>query len=121
YGTYLGGTGNDVAYGVGTDGTDTYITGSTTSSGLSVTTTSPFQANYGLGGDAFVAKFGVPAISGTTQGTVPLDYFSYLGGSLQDVGLAVTADSLGNAWVTGFTDSSNLCALAALNALKTCD
>jgi len=106
YGTYLGGTGDDVAYGIATDGTDTYITGSTTSSGISVTTTSPFQANYAGGGDAFVAKFGVPAVSGTTQGTVPLDYFSYLGGPGLDTGLAITADSLGNARVAGFTDST---------------
>lgn len=108
YGTYLGGSGDDVAYGVASDGTDTYITGSTTtSSGISVTTTSPFQATYAGAGDAFVAKFGVPAISGTTQGTVPLDYFSYLGGTGLDTGLGITADSLGNARVTGFTDSSD--------------
>ncbi len=107
YGTYLGGTGDDVAYGVGTDGTNTYITGSTTSSGISVTTTSAFQLNNAGGGDAFVAKFGVPAISGTTQGTVPLDYFSYLGGAGLDTGLGIVADSLGNARVTGFTDSAS--------------
>ncbi len=119
YGTYFGGTGNDVSYGVASDGTDTYITGSTTSTDITVpTTTNSFQSTPGTGGDAFVAKFGVPAITGTTQGTVPLDYFSYLGGSAQDVGLAVIADSLGNAWVTGFTDSGDLC---ALSAIKTCD
>lgn len=116
YGTYLGGTGDDVAYGVGTDGTDTYITGSTTSSGISVSTTSPFQANYAGSGDAFVAKFGVPAISGTSQGTVPLDYFSYLGGTGLDTGLGIVADSLGNARVTGFTDSADF----PVNPLTAC-
>ena len=105
YGTYFGGTGTDVAYGVATDGTDTYITGSTTSTNITVpNTTLAFQSANGGGiSDAFVAKFGVPAISGTTQGTVPLDYFSYLGGSAQDAGLSIAADTLGNAYVTGLT------------------
>ncbi|MGH9515325.1 MAG: SBBP repeat-containing protein [Terriglobales bacterium] len=119
YGTYFGGSGDDVGYGVATDGTNTYITGSTTSTNITVpSTTLAFQTTNGGAGDAFVAKFGVPAISGTTQGTVPLDYFSYLGGSAQDAGLSIAADTLGNARITGFTDSGDLC---ALSALKTCD
>jgi hypothetical protein len=120
YGTYFGGSGDDVAYGVASDGTDTYITGSTTSTNITVpTTTLPFQKCLDqpppnttpcpsgvTASDAFVAKFGVPAVSGTTQGTVPLDYFSYLGGTLQDVGLGIAADTLGNAYVTGLTAGS---------------
>ncbi|HJX01536.1 MAG TPA: SBBP repeat-containing protein, partial [Terriglobales bacterium] len=51
-------------------------------------------------------KFGVPAISGTTQGTVPLDYFSYLGGITEDEGLGIAADTLGNAYITGRTAGS---------------
>jgi hypothetical protein len=107
YGTYFGGSGDDVAYGVATDNTNTYITGSTTSTNITVpNTTLAFQGTNGGGGDGFVAKFGVPAISGTTQGTVPLDYFSYLGGSAQDAGLGIAADTLGNAYVTGLTAGS---------------
>jgi Beta-propeller repeat len=107
YGTYFGGSGDDVAYGVATDATNTYITGSTTSTDITVpNTTLAFQTTNGGGGDAFVAKFGVPAISGTSQGTVPLDYFSYLGGSAQDDGLSIAADTLGNAYVTGLTAGS---------------
>ena len=107
YGTYFGGSLDDVAYGVASDGTNTYITGSTTSTNITVpTTTLPFQTTNGGGGDAFVAKFGVPAVSGTTQGIVPLDYFSYLGGTAQDVGLGIAADTLGNAYVTGLTAGS---------------
>jgi hypothetical protein len=107
YGTYFGGSGDDIAYGIASDGTSTYVTGSTTSTNITVpNTTLAFQATNGGGGDAFVAKFGVPAISGTTQGTVPLDYFSYLGGSAQDAGLGIAADTLGNAYVTGLTGGS---------------
>ncbi len=108
YGTYFGGTGDDVAYGVATDNTTTYITGSTTSTDIvPPSTTSSFQATNAGGSDAFVAKFGLPAVTGTTQGTVPLDYFSYLGGTGQDVGLAIVADSLGNARLTGFTSTAD--------------
>lgn len=119
YGTYFGGSGDDIAYGVASDGTATYVTGSTTSSDITVpTTTLPYESTPGGGTDAFVAKFGVPAVSGTTQGAVPLDYFSYLGGGGQDVGLAIVADKLGNARLTGLTASSDLCAKSASG---TCD
>ena len=121
YGTYFGGGGNDVAYGVATDGTSTYVTGSTNSTGLATATgTAAFQtcldqpppnpttcASGLTASDAFVAKFGVPTTTGTTQGTVPLDYFTYLGGSSNDAGLAIVTDSVGDARVTGFTDSSD--------------
>jgi hypothetical protein len=111
YETYFGGTGDEVAYGVAADSTNTslYVTGSTTTNGISSpVSTAPLQASYGGGMDAFVAKFGVPATSGTTQGSVPLTYFTYLGGSAQDVGLAIVADSNQNARVAGFTASGSL-------------
>lgn len=109
--TYFGGGGDVVAYGVATDGTNTYITGSTTSSDITIpTSTSAFQSTIGGGTDGFVAKFGLPLTTGTTQGSVPLSYFTYLGGSGSDTGLAIISDpgtSSGNVRVTGFTDSSN--------------
>jgi hypothetical protein len=108
YATYLGGSGDDVAYGVGSDGTNTYVTGSTTSTDIVVpTTTLSFQNTNKGGGDAFVARLGMPSKTGTTQGTVPLDYFSYLGGSGQDVGLGILSDSSSDARVVGFTDSGD--------------
>jgi Beta-propeller repeat len=111
YETYFGGSGDEVAYGVAADPTSTslYVTGSTTTAGISSpVSTVPLQASYGGGTDAFVAKFGVPVTSGTTQGSVPLSYFTYLGGSGQDVGLAIIADSNQNARVAGFTASGSL-------------
>ena len=107
------GSGDDIAYGVAGDGTNTYITGSTTSTNITVpSTTASFQSTNGGGADAFVAKFGAPLNSGTSQGNTPLSYFSYLGGSSQDVGLSIVADSLQNARVTGLTQSSNFPATA---------
>lgn len=112
-GTCPSGAGDDIAYGIASDGSSTYITGSTTSTGITVpTTTASFQATSGGGTDAFVAKLGAPIASGTSQGSIPLDYFSYLGGTGQDVGLAIAADSLGNARVTGLTASSDFPATA---------
>ncbi len=109
YGTYLGGSGNDIAYGVATDGSNTYVTGSTTSSDITLapaSTTTLFPKAYGGGTDAFIARLGVPTTSGTTQGSVPLGFFTYLGGSSTDTGLDIAADSSQNARVTGFTSSS---------------
>ena len=106
YETYFGGTGDEVAYGVAADPTSTslYVTGSTTTGGISSpVSTVPLQGTIGGGMDAFVAKFGVPVTTGTTQGSVPLTYFTYLGGGGQDVGLAIVADTNQNARVAGFT------------------
>ena len=108
YETYFGGSGNDVAYGVATDGTNLYLTGSTTSTDFTIPAgTTAFQATNGGGTDAFVGKFGTPVVTGTTQGTVPLNYFSYLGGSGAEAGLGLTVDNSGNTRITGFTNSAN--------------
>ncbi len=109
YETYFSGDGTDIAYGVASDGTNTFITGSTTSSNLTslVTTTTPAQAALGGGTDAFVAKLGLPTTTGTTTGSVPLLYSTYLGGGLEDDGLAIVVDTLGNARITGKTASVN--------------
>ena len=84
------------------------MTGSTTSSNIPIPTgTTAFQSTNGGGTDAFVAKFAVPTTTGTIQGSVPLNYFTYLGGSGTDVGLAISADSTQNARVTGLTQSGS--------------
>jgi uncharacterized repeat protein (TIGR01451 family) len=130
YGTYFGGTGSDVAYGVAVDvGHTAYITGSTTSNDLALPppttdTIPPFQVCPGVPNpappavlptsctavtlsDAFVAKFTQPITTGTTPGDVTLSYFSYLGGSGQDAGLAIVVDTTGGARITGLTKSGD--------------
>lgn len=111
YSTYLGGSGDDVGYGIAVDSsTDAYVTGSSDSTDFNVTgaTSTALQPTNGGGTDAFVAKLGVPCV-GTTCTTfdIPLDYFSYLGGSGTDVGTAITVDSTSGARVTGWTNSTN--------------
>ena len=119
--TYFGGSGDDIAYGVATDGTNTLVTGSTTSPNITIPTgVAAFQATLGGGMDGFIAKFGLPTTTGTTQGAVPLSYFTYLGGAGNDVGLAIVSDagtSNGNVRVTGSTGDSSTWSAPVQNKL----
>ena len=104
YSTFLGGSDNDVGLAVGVDTSDnSYVTGET----FSVDWNNPsptlsFQPNPGTGGDAFIAKLGP-----LNLGIYPLAYFTYLGGSGEDIGRAIVADSTSTAHVTGSTTSSS--------------
>ncbi len=105
YSTYVGGASNDSSRSIAVDAAgNAYIAGATTSKNLAVSGSS-FQPAYGgeslnfFTGDAFVAKIN-PAGSA-------LIYLTYLGGSADDAGLGIAIDSSGNAYVTGFTNSTN--------------
>jgi uncharacterized repeat protein (TIGR01451 family) len=115
YSTYLGGSGVDIGYGIAVDSAlSAYVTGSTTSTNFPAAGTGVFQPSLGGGSDAFLAKLGAPSIIGVTVGTVPLDYFTYLGGSENDVGLGIVVDNNGQAVggsqgarITGWTASAD--------------
>ncbi len=116
YSTYLGGSGDDVGYGIAVDTTgDAYVTGSTDSTDFNITgpngstiTGTALQSTNGGGTDAFIARLGIPC-TGTscTTFTIPLNYFTYLGGSGTDVGNAITVDNNSGARLAGWTNSSN--------------
>jgi hypothetical protein len=98
---YIGGGLDDWGNGIAVDSAgNAYVTGETLSSpaaGFPVIV-GP-DLTYGGGTkDAFIAKV-------KANGTA-LDYCGYLGGSAEDFGLAVAADSNGNAYVTGNTYST---------------
>lgn len=111
YGTYLGGSGDDGAYGLAIDSSgDAYVTGATVSPNFPVTagafqstfkgpSTAPIVSNHPtfVYGDAFVAKL-------NPTGTALL-YATYFGGSGDDCGQAIAIDSNGNAYITGQTAS----------------
>jgi hypothetical protein len=99
YSTYLGGDLQDAGTGVAVDGQgNTYVTGLTVSANFP--SIEPYQPGYGGGGrDAFVAKF-------DPTGTHLL-YATYLGGSGDDEGWAIAVDHAGNAYVTGYSNSTN--------------
>ena len=96
YSTFFGGTGNDWAAGVALDSQNNiYITGATTSTDFPVQNAYTTVGN--TNGMAFVSKFDP---TGTT-----LLYSSYFGGSKDDYGTSIAADSSGNAYVTGRANS----------------
>lgn len=104
YSTFLGGNSYDEALDVALDSEgNAYVTGYTWSSNFP--TRNAFQATYGGGnGDAFVSKI---ISTGTAYG---LGYSTYLGGGGSgnwEQGHGIAVDPEGNAYVTGYTASSN--------------
>uniref|UniRef100_Q022E8 Uncharacterized protein n=1 Tax=Solibacter usitatus (strain Ellin6076) TaxID=234267 RepID=Q022E8_SOLUE len=98
YATYLGGGANDSGSAIALDAAgNAYIVGITFSTDFP--TKNPFQAAKGAQQDAFVAKIN-PAGSS-------LVYSTYLGGNNVDEGYAIAVDASGNAYVTGYTASTN--------------
>lgn len=110
YSTFLGGGRLDRGSGIAVDAfRNAYVTGSTESSDFP-TTPGAFDegcgtdgncnpSSLGIGDDAFVAKIDP---SGTR-----LLYSTFLGGSGSDVGSGIAVDGAGNAYVTGFTESTD--------------
>ena len=99
YSTYLGGSSDDNGFGIALDAAgNAYVTGFTASSNFP-TTAGAFDTSFNGGQDVFVTKLN-PA------GTSAL-YSTYIGGSSNDQGLAIAVDGTGNAYVTGFTGSTN--------------
>lgn len=95
--TYFGGTGDDRATGVAVDGLfELYLVGNTTSMDDSLATDSAFQQTNAGGTDAFIAKFDSTGI---------LLWSTYLGGSGNDTATACVADTSGNLYVSGFSDT----------------
>jgi hypothetical protein len=98
YSTYLGGNSVDGAEAIAVDGSgNAYVTGETYSSNFPVI--SAIQATSAGVVDAFVAKL-------DPTGAV-LMYSTYLGGVDQDAGQTIAIDSVGQAFVGGWTNSSN--------------
>jgi hypothetical protein len=98
YSTYLGGTATDEGHGIAADNLgNAYVTGVTVSADFP-TTSRAFQPAFGGVADTFVTKL-------DPSGSVT--YSTYLGGSSNDGGSRIAVDSLGNAYVTGLTSSTD--------------
>ena len=122
YLTYLGGNADDGAFSLAVDAAgDAYVTGftdssnfpttfnpnATTNSGLSTNIHGTFGKSFGAYPvDAFVAEL--------NPGGSNLIYSTYLGGSGMDCGMGIAVDASSNAYVTGFTYSSNFPAISAI-------
>lgn len=99
YSTYLGGGSDEDGFGIAVDSSGSaYITGDTESTNYP-TTPGAFQTTLRGVVDAIVTKFN-PA--GTS-----LAYSTYLGGSGQENGEGIVVNGAGEAFVVGFTNSTN--------------
>jgi len=96
--SYLGGAGDDKAYGIAIDsgGNNVYVSGQTSSNNFPLL--APVQSSFGGSFDAFIAKIS----SGGTK-----VYATYLGGSSDDRGSGIAVNSAGAVYVTGATSSTN--------------
>jgi len=114
---YLGGSDRDSGIGICLDASNyVYVTGYTystnfpTTNALVVTrpgTTDLFACNQRSGSnDVFVTKL--------APGGAGMVYSTYLGGTNFDVGQGIAADNAGNAFITGYTSSTNFPVTAAL-------
>jgi hypothetical protein len=101
WGTYYGGTGQEIAYGCTADiNNNVYISGLTTgAAGTIIATTAAHQATYGGGTyDAFLARF---------DSTGARQWGTYYGGSGYDQSFSCTSDLNGDVYICGDTDSNN--------------
>jgi PKD repeat protein len=108
YSTYLGGICGDAGYGIAVDSAgDIYVTGQTCSSDFpSVNALQPTWR----GADVFVAKINAAGSA--------FVYSTYLGGSSEDAGRSIAVDSVGNAYVSGHTYSSDFPTVNALQSTR---
>src|SRR5262249_19702257 len=93
FASYLGGSGDDIAYGVAADAAgNSYVTGETASSNFP--TQDGYDTSLGSNSDAFVSKV---AAKGNQ-----LIYSTYLGSSSgPDKGYGISVDPSGSAYLTG--------------------
>lgn len=104
YSSYLGGELYDYGTGIAVDGSErVYVTGGTSS--LAFPIQNPYQSHLLGSSNAFVSVFDFNTAAGALPGQVV--YSTYLGGSRSDAGQAITADAAGDAYVTGYTTSTD--------------
>ena len=98
WGTYIGGTGSDRAYGVDVDDSlNVYITGYTSSS-AGIATVGAFQTVYGNANDAFLVKFNK---NGVRQ------WGTYFGGNGDDQGRCISVNDSGHVYIAGYAASTS--------------
>ena len=99
YSTFIGGFTHDYGYGIAIDSNgNSYISGITYSDNYP-TTPGAYDPTYNSGGDVFMTKIN-PAGSS-------LLYSTFIGGNVEDIARGIEIDSNGNAYIGGYTQSSN--------------
>lgn len=105
YSTYLGGAGADVGYGIAVKNGVAYITGSTTAAGFAQASATPDAVTPSQAFVTAISANGASKIFSTVLGA----------STATSVGQAVAVDTIGNAYITGYTSDP---AFATLNALQ---
>ena len=101
YSTYLGGSAEDIGYAIAVDPAgNAYVTGLTHSTNFP--TVNPAQRT--ITGDPFYSDVFVTKINSAGSAIV---YSTYLGGSRNDEGHGIAVDAVGNAYVSGYTQSTD--------------
>jgi hypothetical protein len=99
YATFLGGGASEYAEGIALDNSGSaYVVGDTRSDDFPVTS-GAFDTDFNGGSDVFVVKF--------TPAGDSLAYATLIGGVLDDRAYGVAVNDLGNAHVTGYTQSTD--------------
>jgi len=111
YSTYFGGGSTDQGTGIALNGADqVYLTGFTSSANFPLAN----ALDNAVGGtDAFITHLNIASNS--------LAYSTYLGGSNEAKGESITVDDSGNAYITGYTKSTDFTTLAAIQPTKGTD
>jgi hypothetical protein len=100
YASYLGGSGAEFGNGIAVDSSGhAWVTGTTSSTDFPITSGNFQSRNFG-NGDIFITKV---SPDGSTR-----EFSTYAGGSQNDAATGIAVDPLGNAYVTGTTQSSDL-------------
>jgi hypothetical protein len=112
YSTYLGGSGEDTANGIAIDSEgNAYVVGTTSSLDFPLANALQSVNKSGsISGTTFVAKFNATGSA--------LVYSTYLGGSGGDWAAAVALDSSGDAYIAGYTDSTDFPTVMPLQAVN---
>jgi hypothetical protein len=109
FSTYLGGSNEDVALGIGVDAAgNIYVAGYTASSDFP-TVNAVQPASNGTPEDVFVTKF--------SPGGKQLLYSTYVGGSGRNFGWGIAVDAAGDAYVTGETSSGDFPAIHSIQQI----
>ena len=112
FSTLLGGSSDDFGTGLALDASSVYVCGKTYSTNFPVLPSpSPVQTARKGSYDAFVSKLNIT--------TGALLFSTYLGGTLEDGANAIATDGYSNAYVVGYTLSSDFPVLKPLQGYKT--